>query len=45
MSGSSPAYLPCHVFALAIRHELSAEALKATIFAYPTGASDIAYML
>jgi glutathione reductase (NADPH) len=34
-----------NVFALAIRHELSAEALKATIFAYPTGASDIAYML
>jgi glutathione reductase (NADPH) len=34
-----------NVFALAIRHELSAEELKATIFAYPTGASDIAYML
>src|SRR5258707_6383755 len=34
-----------NVFALAIRHEVSAEALKATIFAYPTGASDIAYML
>ncbi len=34
-----------NVFALAIRHEVSAEVLKATIFAYPTGASDIAYML
>jgi glutathione reductase (NADPH) len=34
-----------NVFALAIRHEVSAEALTATIFAYPTGTSDIAYML
>jgi glutathione reductase (NADPH) len=34
-----------NVFALAIRHELSAEKLKATIFAYPTGASDIGHML
>jgi glutathione reductase (NADPH) len=34
-----------NVFAVAIRHELSAEALKATIFAYPTSTSDIAYML
>jgi glutathione reductase (NADPH) len=34
-----------NVFALAIRQELSAETLKATIFAYPTAASDIAYML
>jgi glutathione reductase (NADPH) len=34
-----------NVFALAIRHELSAEKVTATIFAYPTGASDIAYML
>jgi glutathione reductase (NADPH) len=34
-----------NVFALAIRHGLSAEDLKTTIFAYPTGASDVAYML
>ena len=30
---------------LAIRHGLTAEALKGTMFAYPTGASDIGYML
>lgn len=34
-----------NLFALAIRHELTAEALKQTMFAYPTAASDIAYML
>jgi len=30
---------------LAIRQRLRAEDLQATIFAYPTGASDIGYML
>jgi glutathione reductase (NADPH) len=34
-----------NVFALAIRKGLTAVDLKATIFAYPTGASDIGYML
>jgi glutathione reductase (NADPH) len=34
-----------NVFALAIRTGLKAEDLKTTIFAYPTGASDIGYML
>lgn len=34
-----------NLFALAIRHGLTAEDLKATIFAYPTGASDVGYML
>ncbi|MGI8895619.1 MAG: dihydrolipoyl dehydrogenase family protein [Casimicrobiaceae bacterium] len=34
-----------NVFALAIRKGLTAEDLRATIFAYPTGASDIGYML
>jgi glutathione reductase (NADPH) len=34
-----------NVFALAIRHGLTADALKTTMFAYPTGASDIGYML
>jgi glutathione reductase (NADPH) len=34
-----------NVFALAIRNGLTAKDLKATIFAYPTGASDIGYML
>jgi glutathione reductase (NADPH) len=34
-----------NVFALAIRHGLTARDLKATMFAYPTGASDIGYML
>lgn len=34
-----------NVFALAIRHGLSARQLKDTFFAYPSGASDIAYML
>jgi glutathione reductase (NADPH) len=34
-----------NLFALAIRHDLTAAALKQTMFAYPTGASDIGYML
>jgi glutathione reductase (NADPH) len=34
-----------NVFALAIRNGLTAEHLKTTMFAYPTGASDIGYML
>ena len=34
-----------NIFALSIRHGLTAEALKSTMFAYPTGASDIGYML
>jgi glutathione reductase (NADPH) len=34
-----------NLFALAIRHGLRAEALKSTMFAYPTGASDIGYMV
>ena len=34
-----------NLFALAIRHGLTAEALKSTMFAYPTGASDVGYML
>jgi len=34
-----------NVFALAIRNGLTAQDLKTTIFAYPSGASDIAYML
>ncbi len=34
-----------NLFALAIRHGLTAANLKATMFAYPTGASDIGYML
>jgi glutathione reductase (NADPH) len=34
-----------NVFALAIRHGLTATELKATMFAYPTGASDIGAML
>ncbi|MBN9373519.1 MULTISPECIES: NAD(P)/FAD-dependent oxidoreductase [unclassified Hydrogenophaga] len=34
-----------NLFALAIRHGLTASALKQTMFAYPTGASDIGYML
>ncbi|MBB6204563.1 glutathione reductase (NADPH) [Paraburkholderia fungorum] len=34
-----------NVFALAIRQGITAADLKATIFAYPTGASDIGYML
>lgn len=34
-----------NIFALAIRHGLTTEDLKTTMFAYPTGASDIGYML
>lgn len=34
-----------NAFALAIRHGITASDLKATIFAYPTGASDIGDML
>ena len=34
-----------NLFGLAIRHGLTAEDLKSTIFGYPTGASDIGYML
>ena len=33
-----------NVFALAIRHGLTAADLKAAVFAYPTSASDIGYM-
>ena len=34
-----------NIFALAIRHALTVDDLNQTIFAYPTGASDIGYML
>ena len=34
-----------NLFGLAIRHALTAEDLKTTMFAYPTGASDIGYMV
>jgi glutathione reductase (NADPH) len=34
-----------NLFALAIRHDLTADDLKSTMFAYPTGASDISYMV
>ena len=34
-----------NLFALAIRHDLTTGDLKTTMFAYPTGASDIGYML
>ncbi len=34
-----------NIFGLAIRHRLTAHDLKETLFAYPTGASDIGYML
>jgi len=34
-----------NIFALAIRHDLTADDLKKTIFGYPTGASDVGYML
>jgi len=34
-----------NLFALAIRHGLTAKALKDTMFAYPSGASDLGYML
>ncbi|MDE5451935.1 FAD-dependent oxidoreductase [Bradyrhizobium sp. CSA112] len=34
-----------NLFALAIRHNLTAKDLRTTMFAYPTGASDIGYMV
>jgi glutathione reductase (NADPH) len=34
-----------NLFGIAIRHDLTADDLKSTMFAYPTGASDISYML
>lgn len=34
-----------NIFGLAVRHGLTAEDLKSTLFGYPTGASDIGYML
>lgn len=34
-----------NLFGLAIRHGLTADELKSTMFAYPTGASDIGYMV
>jgi len=34
-----------NLFALAIRQRLTGEQLKETIFAYPTGASDVGYMV
>lgn len=34
-----------NIFGLAVRHDLSANDLKSTMFGYPTGASDIGYML
>ena len=34
-----------NIFAIAIRHSLTTEALKSTMFAYPTGASDIGSMM
>jgi glutathione reductase (NADPH) len=34
-----------NLFALAIRHDLTVDDLKSTVFAYPTGASDIGSML
>jgi len=34
-----------NLFALAIRHGLSADDLKGTLFAYPSAASDIGYMM
>jgi glutathione reductase (NADPH) len=33
-----------NLFAIAIRHDLTTDELKSTMFAYPTGASDIGYM-
>ena len=34
-----------NIFGLAIRHSLTVDDLKSTMFAYPTGASDIDYMV
>ena len=33
-----------NLFGLAIRHDLTAADLKSTMFAYPTGASDVGSM-
>jgi glutathione reductase (NADPH) len=33
------------MFGLAIRNGITAADLKATVFAYPTGASDVGYMV
>ena len=43
-SGSTPKKI-VNVFALAIRAGLSARDLKDMVYAYPTSASDIGYML
>ena len=34
-----------NLYALAIRHGISADAVKGTLFAYPTHASDLQYMV
>jgi glutathione reductase (NADPH) len=34
-----------NLFGLAIRHEITADDLKGTMFTYPTGAPDVGYML
>jgi glutathione reductase (NADPH) len=34
-----------NLFGMAIRHGLTAADLRSTMFAYPTGASDLSYML
>ena len=34
-----------NLFAMAMRHGLTAADIKATVFAYPTGASDVGYMV
>jgi glutathione reductase (NADPH) len=34
-----------NIFALAIRNNLTADQIKQTVFAYPTSASDVGYML
>lgn len=34
-----------NVYAIAIRHGITAKVLRQTIFAYPTGASDIGYLV
>ncbi len=34
-----------NLFGLAIRHDLTTKDMKTTMFTYPTGASDIGYML
>jgi glutathione reductase (NADPH) len=34
-----------NLFAIAIRHDLTVDDIKSTMFAYPTGASDLGYML